>query len=369
MEQFDWEFYLNFNKDVKDTLGYYKFAAVLHYETHGKDENRIYSEQMLYKSYPYLKYFDCEFYKKHNVDLQNLDKWALLKHYIYQGISEKRQVYFIGSIYSYFKPLLQVSISDFKPLISVIMPVYNRHELLAYSINSILNQTYSNIELIIIDDCSNKETKNVLEKYKGINNVIIMHNVENYGCYTSINLALNMCSGDYITCHGSDDVSLKYRIERLVKELNDENILMTGNYILRSHLKDFDVNELDDKIRDKIISFNCLNINHNNECCKPLVSLGTLLYKKCVFETIDWFENIRKGGDMVFLEKYLLHYENIKFTMNDCSHRYLTYNNKGKTYKIIDEILYISAEMNDDNITCQPIKFDINKYRNKNFKE
>ena len=51
-------------------------------------------------------------------------------------------------------------------------------------------------------------------------------------------------------------------------------------------------------------------ITHNNECCKPLVSLGTLIYHKSVFNLLGEYENIRKGGDMVFFEKFLYNYEN-----------------------------------------------------------
>jgi hypothetical protein len=54
---------------------------------------------------------------------------------------------------------------------------------------------------------------------------------------------------------------------------------------------------------------------------------------------IGSFESIRKGGDMVFFEKFFYTFENIKFNETDCSHRYLTKFNKSKFYKIVDEML------------------------------
>jgi hypothetical protein len=106
-------------------------------------------------------------------------------------------------------------------------------------------------------------------------------------------------------------------------------------------------------------------ITHNYECCKPLISLGTLMYHKSVYNKIGDYENIRKGGDMVFFEKYIYIYENIKFFKNDCSHRYLTKMLSGSTYSIIDDILYLSLDLNKQNLTQQDIPFNINYYREK----
>lgn len=366
VDDFDWEFYLLFNNDVVSTFGYYKYAALMHYNMHGKAENRIINEKMLFKSYPYMMYFDWEFYRDNNKDLQILDnKFKLINHYLFQGKDEDRKIHFNTSIYPYFNFILCDEIK-IQPLISIIMPVFNRPELLKLSIDSILSQTYNNIELIIVDDNSNAETKGVISKYSNIDNVMILTNDLNYGCYSSINLALNLCNGDYITIHGSDDISFPDRYTRLMTDIIKNKLLMCGNYILRTHFDNFndiDINNPENTFKS-IITQNIINKTHNSECCKPLVSLGTLIYHKSVIDNLGTFENIRKGGDMVFFEKFLHNYENISFNETDCSHRYLTKYNKGKCYKIVDEILYLSTEMNKENITSQDIKFDINKYRN-----
>ena len=366
IEDFDWEFYLMFNADVGETFGHFKYAALMHYKQHGKDENRIINEKMLFTAYPYMLYFDHEYYRLNNPDLSSIkDRYKLINHYIFQGSKEGRNIHFNTSIYPYF------NFSDYKskhkePLISIIMPVYNRQDLLHHSIDSIINQSYKNIELIIIDDASNRKTKEILSSYKD-SRISLLTNATNYGCYPSVNMALNMCNGTYITVHGSDDISLKDRYSKLVDIMIDKKLLMSGNYILRSHLDDFrNINIYDNMdIFTKIITQNLINKKHNYECCKPLVSLGTLMYHRSVFDHLGTYENIRKGGDMVFFEKFLYNYENIKFDDVDCSHRYLTKCNKGNTYQLIDEILYLSAEMNHENITQQNIKFDINVYRKK----
>ena len=223
----------------------------------------------------------------------------------------------------------------------------------SYLFRFFLTIPYTNIEIIIVNDSSEDSTLKLLEKYYSNPSIIILSNILNYGCYTSINIALNFASGDYITIHGSDDVSFKYRIETMIKKMLDSNLLMCGTYILRTHLKSFDSIDLSNSMNiftSIVLSDNPTKIYpiHTQECCKPLISLGTLMYHKSVFKKLGEYENIRKGGDMVFVEKFLYQYENIKFFKNDCSHRYLTKILSGSSYQIIDDILYLSL---DNNIT------------------
>ena len=361
---FDWQFYLEYNKDVLDQFGDKEYSAVLHYNTHGCAENRIYSEQMLYSSYPFMLHFDWEYYRNNNSDLKDLLKYQLIDHYIYQGSKEKRDIFFSNSLFN-FLIIKEKSMPAYNDKISVIIPVFNRHDLLKASIESIINQTHANLEVIIVDDGSDDYTKNVIKQFIKDPRVTVLTNATNYGCYPSINLGLNMCSGDYITVHGSDDVSIPTRLQTMIHEAKTDNKLMIGNYILRTHYESFDNVNIESfyNIFIDTTSANLINANHCYECCKPLVSLGTLMYHSSVFDKIGSYENIRKGGDMILFEKFLKEYENIVFTDLDCSHRYLTKYNQGTHYSIIGEILYLSPEMNKQNITNQDDSFDINYYR------
>lgn len=360
---FDWEFYLQYNNDVQIIYGYNIHGAVLHYNEHGKYEDRIYSENMLFKRYPSLVHFDWEYYRDNNSDLLNLNRYKLYDHYINQGYKEKRNVFFSMPIFHYLCQNITVNSYVPKSKISVIMPVFNRHEHIENAINSIIHQSYENWELVVIDDGSNDITKNVLKKYSSHEKITILTNEQNYGCYTSINLGLALCNGDYITVHGSDDVSTFNRFKILLSVAEQEKLLMVGNYILRTHFTTFDHIDVNENLFGQIVTQKLDNICHDSECCKPMVALGILMYHKSVFRTLGCYENIRKGGDMILFEKFLFEYENISFTKYDCSHRYLTKFNKGNNYKIIDEILYLSANMNSNNITKQKIPFDINNYR------
>jgi len=369
---FDWLFYIDYNYDILTVYEPTESQALEHYNLYGKSEMRITSEKMLYQVYPYIRYFDYDFYLENNPDLKCLDsKFKLIKHFVSQGYSESRKINFFSSVYNCFnfdpEKFLDIEIKT-TPKVSIIVPVHNQTKNICNCIDSLLKQTYTNIEIIIVNDSSNDNTFEKLEKYLSNPLVTILSNTTNYGCYTSINFALNIASGEYITIHGSDDISITYRIETMVKKMVNSNLLMCGTYIFRSHLESFDsINMSDPKnIFNAIVITRYNNpITHNQECCKPLVSLGTLMYHRSVYDTIGEYENIRKGGDMVFFEKFLYTYENVKFHKNDCSHRYLTKILSGSTYCLIDDIFYFSLDFNEQNITKQDIPFNINYYRDK----
>lgn len=374
INNFDWKFYIDFYSDVFEQYGHNESQAFEHYSKYGFAEGRFRSELMLYEKYPYMKFFDIDYYLESNPDLKTLkSKSKLLKHFIDQGYKESRSTNFFSSVFNCFnfKPERYLSIKiKSEPKISIIVPVYNRSAHISKCLDSLLAQTYKNIEIIVINDSSDDLTQETLEKYVSNPKITILSNLENYGCYTSINLALNLVTGDYITIHGSDDVSFEYRIEIMIKKILDSNLLMCGTYILRTHLSTFNNLNLSNakNIFNSIVTTKHIDSSpliHNQECCKPLISLGTLMYHKSVYDKLGGYENIRKGGDMIFFEKFLYQYENIKFFKNDCSHRYLTKILSGSSYLIIDDILYLSLEFDNSNLTKQSIPFDINYYRDK----
>lgn len=369
---FDWRFYLDYYPDILECFGQNEIAVFEHYSKYGIAEGRFGSELEFYEQYPYMKFFDVDYYLESNPDLKSLNsKVKLIRHFISQGYKESRQINFFMSVFNCFnfKPEKYLSIKiKTEPKVSIIIPVYNRSTHISKCIDSLLTQTYKNIEIIIINDASDDNTFTKLEKYMSNPKITIISNLNNYGCYTSINLGLNLASGDYITIHGSDDVSFKYRIETMVKKMLDLNLLMCGTYILRTHLKTFESIDLSNpkNIFSSIVTTKYTSAPiHNSECCKPLISLGTLMYHRSVYDKIGEYENIRKGGDMVFVEKFLYKYENIKFFKNDCSHRYLTKILSGSSYLIIDDILYLSLDFDNSNLSTQSIPFDINYYRDK----
>lgn len=103
------------------------------------------------------------------------------------------------------------------------MSVFNDEENVKKSILSILNQTYKNIELLVLDDCS---TDNTLEVIKSITDqrLKIFRNTENLGLTKSLNILINKTNGSLIARQDSDDVSLKHRIESQIKFMQKNNL-------------------------------------------------------------------------------------------------------------------------------------------------
>lgn len=112
--------------------------------------------------------------------------------------------------------------------VSVIIPTYKRSDFLLRAINSILSQTYSNIEIIVVDD-NGIDTKfqikneSKLQKYINEKKIIYLKHDINKNGASARNTGIRKSSGDYITFLDDDDFFLKDRIELLVKKLEQNN--------------------------------------------------------------------------------------------------------------------------------------------------
>lgn len=104
-----------------------------------------------------------------------------------------------------------------KKLISVIIPIYNVEIYLKKCINSIINQTYSNLEIILVDDGSTDESGDICDYYANIDNRISVIHKTNSGQSDARNVGIDMCNGDYIYFIDSDDYANLNALERLLK--------------------------------------------------------------------------------------------------------------------------------------------------------
>lgn len=107
-------------------------------------------------------------------------------------------------------------------LVTVIMPVFNGGRYLKSAIESILNQTYYNFELVIINDGSTDNSLEIIQQYSRIDKRIIFVSRKNKGLVYSLNEAIKLSSGDYIARMDADDISHNERFEKQVSLL-DQN--------------------------------------------------------------------------------------------------------------------------------------------------
>ena len=250
-----------------------------------------------------------------------------------------------------------VNIFDPYPKISIIMTVYNKEKYLKYAIESILKQTYKNLELILVEDCSTDTSKKILLNYKNCENVVILENDVNSGCYVSRNRGIKRSTGSIIGFQDADDYSVSTRIEKQLKLMLDEKLLLTGCNMIRSHIQNINY-ENDDKILSDVKE----SIVHlERDCCNEMFGYPTLLIKKEMFDKHGLYIERKKGMDMEFPER--IFFKELGYVFDKSSWEFFD-KEQNNIYQKLEELLVISPDMNDNNITNNIENDDFLKNKN-----
>ena len=130
------------------------------------------------------------------------------------------------------------------PLISVILPVYNGEKYLREAIESVLHQTYSDFEFLIIDDCSTDSTSQIIQQYKD-KRILHIQNSQNFGVAFSLNRGIQAARGKYIARMDADDVSVNDRFQRQLEalEANQELDILGTQVILMDETLSYPVGQ------------------------------------------------------------------------------------------------------------------------------
>ena len=107
-----------------------------------------------------------------------------------------------------------LSVETKQPLISVIIPAYNHERFIAAAVDSVLQQTVSDLELIVVDDGSTDQTGNIVKSYEDPR--LSYYYQDNQDAYNTLNRGLSLAKGKYIAILNSDDVYTVNRLERLL---------------------------------------------------------------------------------------------------------------------------------------------------------
>lgn len=170
---------------------------------------------------------------------------------------------------------------DQKDKVSIIVPCYNAEKYLKKCLDSIINQTYSNIEIILVNDGSKDNTLKILSDYEKKDNRIIVIDKENTGVSDSRNIGVEKATGKYIMFSDSDDYFELDAVESLYKALIENKAkIVRGKW--RRQLKDYDYEE------DSITKFNNINkkdvmeniLNGNISCYVWLLIIDLDFLKK-----------------------------------------------------------------------------------------
>lgn len=123
------------------------------------------------------------------------------------------------------------SISE--PKVSIVSLYYNRSSYVEASVQSLLDQTYANLEIVLVDDCSSDGTyEKMLSVTQGDSRVVLKRNQENMGFTTTLARTIDGLDSDYIAIHGSGDISIADRVEKQAAFLKEhEDVVMIGSSV------------------------------------------------------------------------------------------------------------------------------------------
>ena len=226
--------------------------------------------------------------------------------------------------------------------ISVIIPVYNSSTNLRKCLDSVVNQTLKDIEIIVINDGSTDDSKNIIEEYTVKYKNIIFIDQENKGIGKTRNIGIKKATGEYITFVDSDDYIKENMLEEYYKYAKKHNFdLVIGSYIK--------------KINNKEIIFENNKFKTGNVKTTPqilyLIEYGpwAKLYKReMLINNNIYFDEKRKYEDMPFVSKALLKSKLIG-QITEPYYYYIIHNNSETTTmdKRVFDILDILKEIKD----------------------
>tara|TARA_B110000046_G_scaffold156802_1_gene167768 strand:- start:5115 stop:6671 length:1557 start_codon:yes stop_codon:yes gene_type:complete len=269
---------------------------------HLKNKNKIFVTS--FHNYIWIRYLDSS---KHTWNL-NINNYELNK--------------IIDSeiIYNLYSSLLNYTLIDVSHLLaSVIITMYNSSKTIIKCLQSILNQTHKNIEIIVVDDSSTDNSIKIIENYMAkYNNIKLITNKENRGTYYSKNIALKSLSKNtkYIIFQDSDDYSHSERIRKQIEILYLTNAKLSTTLCKR-------YGEL---------RFACISQVYDIE----------------IFHKLGYFDNSRFGADSEYLYRFFKLY-NIKMKGNYNYNNGTVAENNINVHYCIPHKMYI---INNNDDTC-----------------
>jgi glycosyltransferase involved in cell wall biosynthesis len=221
-------------------------------------------------------------------------------------------------------------------LVSIILPVYNGEKYISQSIESCLNQTYKNIELIIVNDCSTDSTSEIITLFKNKDSrVRIVNNKTNKKLPVSLNIGHDLAKGDYLTWTSDDNFYCKNAILKMLNVLYDKNVDVV--------YADYNILKENNKYRVHLKNYSCLILSNTIGAC--------FLYKSEVFnelnkydeqlflvEDYDFWLGCLKKYKFYHLDKALYNYRVHELSLtksvsDDSSRKRLFLNNIEKSYR------------------------------------
>lgn len=201
------------------------------------------------------------------------------------------------------------------PLISVIIPVYNTEKYLEACLNSIVNQTYRNLEIILIDDGSTDNSPNICDKFAETDSRIKVIHKKNEGVSKARNTGLLYATGDYFHFPDSDDYLEPDTYDYLLNLIDEHKC----DAVAFEHFVTYPNNEITHKM-DKSFYGLLDSVNAQKRLVTGCQFCCNKLYKKELIDGIKFREDIFRGEDTLFAAQVLKNAASVWFDSRPLYH-------------------------------------------------
>lgn len=221
-------------------------------------------------------------------------------------------------------------------MISIIIPTYNREKTIFKSVESVINQTYKDIEIIIVDDNSTDRTEEIVKSFED-NRIKYIKLDRNLGACNARNIGINESRGEFIAFQDSDDIWKKNKLEkqiRFLEETNADIVACAFNFITKNSM-------------EKKPSINIHEVNYIDIIRENFISTQTILGKRQCFEEYKFDIDMPRFQDWELIIRLCKKY-NIFFQMDSLVDVYLQNDSISKNNKNAIKALNLIIEKNND---------------------
>lgn len=240
-----------------------------------------------------------------------------------------------------------------KIMFSIIIPIYNAEKHIRQCVDSVLQQTYKNIEIILVDDGSPDNCPLICDEYSKKNNCIKVIHKENGGVASARNIGIENAEGEYLIFLDADDILVEGALESAFDQMKncDLDIAICNSYV--------EMSEADRKVNclfSRDILYNKKSSFETKVLCQNLSSMCIGIYRRTFLISNKLFvkEGITCGADTDFFFRTLVASKTVSII--DCTLFAYRYNENSVSnklsYKNIRDVMYICSTRMRDLISC-----------------
>ncbi|MDR6967671.1 glycosyltransferase involved in cell wall biosynthesis [Flavobacterium arsenatis] len=265
------------------------------------------------------------------------------------------------------------------PLVTVVCLCYNHGQFVVETLNSVINQTYPNIELIIVDDCSTDNSVNIIREWlKEHPSIPFIANEKNLGNTTAFNKAFKICNGDYIIDLAADDILMEYCVAMQINQFQNsayENVgivygglelIDENNHLIGNFFEIYNTNTSGKDNRSGDIYKGLLNMQNN--VCSVSSMVKREVYDRfsgydesLAYEDYDLWIKTARYYNFDFIDTTLVRKRELKTSMT--SYRSRRWNKKTwklgfSTYKILLKALHLNRTKEENRAMLKRIRLE-----------